>query len=76
MTEQAVVQFPGSLRDWFAVTATDSDLRDPTIPECVKLLGIETYEYRAQLHWHKVRALLRYQYADAMLAEHAKEQKA
>ncbi len=65
-----------SKRDWLAAQAPRGEIEDmapATASTCAEFLGMdETKKYDGAIHYKLVLAKLRYQWADAMLAERAK----
>jgi hypothetical protein len=63
-----------TLRQWFAGTAPDiAGLIDTlTVGQCAEILGIEPSTYHWRTHFMELVARLRFEYADAMIAESEK----
>lgn len=61
-----------SLRDYFAIHA---NIGEPslTTERAAAIAGVATPEWRNDLHWPIVEAVIRYRYADAMLAQREKQ---
>ncbi len=70
-----VTGFPGSLRDWFAGMASESDACLPTrAEEVAEMLGLTRNEYCKDVcgNYRRALAICKYKYADAMLTERNK----
>ena len=62
-----------TLRDYFATNCRMEDIYVPdSIENCAAYIGIETKDYKPEIHYNKVACKARYQHADAMLAERDK----
>lgn len=64
-----------TLRDWFAGQARHEDLAVPEkIEECSKLIGLTLGDiWIPRIHFPRLISQLRYEHADAMIAEREKE---
>ena len=64
-----------SLRDYFVAHAPAKEIDDmvpSTTKECAEILGIASSDYKTSAHYAALLAILRYQWADAMIAEREK----